>query len=290
MHWSEVVAAARLRNEPVVLVTVLAVRGHAPRGPGAKLVVGVGQTWGSIGGGNLEQSAVVTARRALAGDTVEATCWTVECALSPHAQTRFGRQCCGGSVTLAYEVLPARPTVAIFGAGHVGSELARVLGGLDVRLVLVDSRADRLTPERVRELTGPTATLDPRHRVLPESVLPDLPDGSHLLVMTHDHAEDHAILDAALRAADGRENRWGSVGLIGSAGKWARFRRLLGEAGHSAGAVGSITCPIGSPEITGKEPAVIALSVAAELLARLASAPAETIRSGSPAADLGEFR
>jgi xanthine dehydrogenase accessory factor len=83
-----------------------------------------------------------------------------------------------------------------------------------------------------------------------------------VLIMTHDHAEDVALCDAALRRSD-----LGSIGLIGSSGKWARFRRRLAdEGGHDAETIARITTPIGLPDISGKEPATIAVSVAADLL------------------------
>ena len=61
----------------------------------------------------------------------------------------------------------------------------------------------------------------------------------------------------------------GSIGLIGSSAKWTGFRRRLAEQGHEQAAIDRITSPIGLPEITGKEPAVIAVSVAASLLLSL---------------------
>jgi xanthine dehydrogenase accessory factor len=79
--------------------------------------------------------------------------------------------------------------------------------------------------------------------------------------MTHDHAEDVALCDAVLRGGD-----HGSIGLIGSTGKWARFQRKLAEGGHDSSSIGRIRTPIGLTEITGKEPATIAVSVAADLL------------------------
>jgi xanthine dehydrogenase accessory factor len=102
------------------------------------------------------------------------------------------------------------------------------------------------------------------HRVplLPEIVLGELPAGTHILIMTHDHAEDAALCDAVLR-----QGVWGSIGLIGSAAKWARFRkRLADEGGHDAETIDRITTPIGLPDITAKDPAAIAVSVAADLL------------------------
>jgi xanthine dehydrogenase accessory factor len=93
-------------------------------------------------------------------------------------------------------------------------------------------------------------------------VIAELPSGCHVLIMTHDHAEDLALCDVALGRAD-----LGSIGLIGSRGKWARFRRRLGqESGHDAESFARIKTPIGLPEIRGSEPATIAVSVAADLL------------------------
>ena len=82
--------------------------------------------------------------------------------------------------------------------------------------------------------------------------------------MTHDHAEDAALCDAALRTA-----QLGSIGLIGSPAKWARFRAQARRARATRpSAIARITTPIGLADITGKEPATIAVSVAADLLQR----------------------
>jgi len=56
------------------------------------------------------------------------------------------------------------------------------------------------------------------------------------------------------------------IGLIGSATKWATFRRRLAERGFSEAELQQVTCPIGVPGIEGKEPEVIAVAVAAQLL------------------------
>jgi xanthine dehydrogenase accessory factor len=83
-----------------------------------------------------------------------------------------------------------------------------------------------------------------------------------VLIMTHDHAEDVALCDAVLRGGE-----FGSIGLIGSAGKWARFRhRLSTEGNHDSSSLARIRTPIGLVDITGKEPATIAVSVAADML------------------------
>ena len=62
MDWLRAVQQLRHDGQPGVLVTVIEVRGHAPREAGAKMVVGRERTWGSVGGGNLEATAVARAR------------------------------------------------------------------------------------------------------------------------------------------------------------------------------------------------------------------------------------
>ncbi|MEU8526609.1 xanthine dehydrogenase accessory protein XdhC [Streptomyces sp. NPDC048629] len=261
MTWFAAVARLRARREAGVLVTVTTVRGHAPRDAGAKLVVGQVETWGSIGGGNVEAVAIDRAREMIAA--AEPAPELIDFALNEKVSTRHGVQCCGGTVQVLLEPLPVARAVAVFGVGHVGLELARILARQDLDLHLVDSRADMLTEERLAVLDDSVAQVHAHHApLLPEQVLEELPRGTHVLIMTHDHAEDAALCDVALRTPG-----LGSIGLIGSAAKWARFRkRLSTEGGHDDATIDRIKTPIGLADITGKEPATIAVSVAADLL------------------------
>jgi xanthine dehydrogenase accessory factor len=111
--------------------------------------------------------------------------------------------------------------------------------------------------------------------VLPELVLAELPPGAHVLIMTHDHAEDLALCDAALRTPG-----LGSIGLIGSAPKWARFRRKLAAEGLPAEAIDRIITPIGLPGHSGMDPTTIAIGVAADLVQRLEQGSAEVPVAG----------
>jgi xanthine dehydrogenase accessory factor len=56
------------------------------------------------------------------------------------------------------------------------------------------------------------------------------------------------------------------VGLIGSRTKWATFRHRLEQRGFGDEDFARVTCPIGIPGVAGKEPEVIAVAVAAQLL------------------------
>lgn len=261
MTWIAAVARLRARREPGVLATVATVRGHAPREAGAKLVVGQSATWGSIGGGNVEAVTIDRAREMIAVSKAEPE--LIDFALNDKVTNEHGVQCCGGTVSVLLEPLPVVRAVAIFGVGHVGLELARILARQDLDLHLIDSRSDMLAEGRLAVLADAVAQVHVHHTpLLPEEVLEELPHGTHVLIMTHDHAEDAALCDAALRTT-----RLGPVGLIGSAAKWARFRkRLADEGGHDEATIDRIKTPIGLTDITGKEPATIALSVAADVL------------------------
>jgi xanthine dehydrogenase accessory factor len=261
MLWLDAITMLRRAREPGILVTVAEVRGHAPRKAGAKMVVSATESWGSIGGGDLEATALAHARASLGSPDARAE--LVQSELSDRVPHEHGGQCCGGVVSVLFEPLPVVPAVAIFGVGHVGWELSRILARHDLELHLIDTRPEMLSEERLVVLADAVAAISV-HRVplLPETMIAELPRGCHVLIMTHDHVEDLALCDVALKRDD-----LGSIGLIGSRGKWARFRRRLSqESGHDAESFARIRTPIGMSELRGSEPATIAVSVAADLL------------------------
>ena len=265
MDWLDALQSLRARRSPAVVVTLAMVRGHAPRNGGAKMVVAPDEVFGTVGGGNLEATVIDRARTMLTAGAAEPQLLTLT--LSDKATTEYGVQCCGGEVTMMLEPMRVVPVVAIFGIGHVGLELARILARQEMELHLVDSRSEMLARERVGEpgasgvFADAVARIHLTHSRVPEAALADLPAGAHVVVMTHDHVEDLAVVDQSLRT-DGI----GSIGLIGSTSKWARFRRKLGELGQTDSDLRRVSTPIGIPEVTGKQPAVIAVSVAARIL------------------------
>ena len=268
MTWMDTAAKLRASRVPAVLVTLASVRGHAPREAGAKLIVTADDLYGTIGGGNMEMTAVTRAREILAaasGPGSEATRPEPEMLtlrLNDKAPAKYGRQCCGGEVSVLLEPLPVPASVAIFGIGNIGLELTRILARHDIDIHLSDSRPEHL--EELERLEPPVAQVHREFAVVGEEVLVGLPMGTHVLIMTHDHAEDLHLCDAALTRGD-----LGSIGLIGSSAKWQRFRKNLIAEGHTPETVDTIDCPIGLPDLPGKQPATIALSVAADLLGRI---------------------
>ena len=164
--------------------------------------------------------------------------------------------------------------------GQQPRELARLLSRHDLDLHLVDGRPGFAVPSALPALDDALAHIRWHEGPWPDPVLAHLPGGTHVLVMTHDHAEDAALCDAALRAPV--RSRPASVGLIGSRAKWRRIEKALRELGHPPESTARITCPIGDPGVPGKDPASIALSVAVDLLRRIAEPPTVPDPRGLP--------
>ena len=233
-----------------IRVTILRHAGSVPREAGTQMMVRADRTEGTIGGGALEWQAMQTARAMLAGGR----CAAQEIVpLGP----ALG-QCCGGSVTLGYQAaealqpLPATP-VWIYGAGHVGRALVGVLAPLPQwQVVWVDTGADRfpdVLPDRVDRLVAAD----------PVQVVPHAPGKAHHVIMTYSHRIDLALCHAIL------SRDFAAAGVIGSATKWARFRKRLAALGHRPEQIARIACPIGDPGL-GKHPQEIAVGVAAAMI------------------------
>ncbi|MBE0487921.1 MAG: xanthine dehydrogenase accessory protein XdhC [Halomonas sp.] len=274
-------ALHRLQRDglPHALATQVTSAGSTPREPGARMVITADAVFDTLGGGTFEYQVIEAARARLAGKDGRA-----EGGLSLEAFSLGGRsgQCCGGFVNVLIEVFPgSATTLAIFGAGHVGTELVRLAAPLPWRVHWHDSR-EGIFPD----WAASQPRLACRHAPDPAAAVSALPEGAHTLVLTHDHAEDRELVDALLRRDD-----IASVGLIGSKSKWASFRSRLGNAGHGEATLARVRCPIGmaaGPDGNKKRggdktPYVIALATLAELLPLTASAERPDQRGLEPA-------
>lgn len=253
----------RLAAEDAVLVRVHETAGSAPREVGAWMAVFRNTLAGTIGGGHLELQAIEEARRRLGGGQGEPV---LRYALGPSLG-----QCCGGVVHLRYEHVTAaqapalaqrlqagRAPLALFGGGHVGQALVRVLSTLPLAVTWIDSR-DEIFPDEVPE------NVECEHSDPVQAAVADLAPGSRVLIMSFSHAEDLDIVAACLKRLRERGDL-PYIGLIGSKTKWATFRHRLEERGFREEELAQVTCPIGVPGIQGKQPEVIAIAVAAQLL------------------------
>lgn len=326
-HWLQKIRALHAGGRDCVRVTVMNVRGSAPRETGATMLVTADALDGSIGGGQLEYECTRMAAENLR-----------QPAAAPFVRkfplgAGLG-QCCGGVVEVLFEYLPARGadwfdeawrcftarapalatttvtadgavsralltpdntggvdaaiaaaaarifsgcpdalcvtagdartlleplmendfTVALFGAGHVGSALIGVLAGIDCRVRWIDGRRD-IFPQTVPPGITCIESAEPAREVTA------LTPGSFYLVMTHSHALDYEICERVLARGD-----FAYCGLIGSRSKRRRFEKRLRGQGMSDDRLRKLTCPIGIAGLDGDKPGEIAVAVAAQLL------------------------
>jgi xanthine dehydrogenase accessory factor len=261
--WQQAVAILRQRQTPAVLVSVDSIVGSTPREPGARMIVTADRIFGTIGGGNLEYQACRIARDQLNQGGLQ------QGAVDGLQRFPLGAglgQCCGGLVNLMFERLGAESDWAglareeapielyLFGAGHVGSAVVRALRDLPVQINWIDTRDDMLSQSPP---TGVVAICSDT----PEAEVDAAPAGSYFLVMTHDHALDQRLCEQVLKRDD-----FAYFGLIGSVSKRRNFETRMRRRGIDAHRFGRMTCPIGIGGITSKQPAQIAISVAAEIL------------------------
>jgi xanthine dehydrogenase accessory factor len=308
--WLATLVRRLEREEALVRVVVGAVRGSAPREPGACMLVGRSHVDGTIGGGHLEWKSLEIARGMLEA--------------SGDGGPRLDRfvlgatlgQCCGGVVELWFERVCAaereffrealakrgsatpiaiattwskgtpvlrevraaasesprallqhsdrdtfleridteRTALWLFGAGHVGQAIVRTLAGLPFAVTWVDERGE-LFPDVLPDNAVALVSDDPAGEVA------GAPPDAIYLVLTHRHDLDFDLCRAILVRDD---FRW--AGVIGSATKAASFRNRLARHGVPAERIARLVSPIGVEGIASKEPAAIAVAVAAQLL------------------------
>ncbi|MDX1780320.1 MAG: xanthine dehydrogenase accessory protein XdhC [Thalassovita sp.] len=286
-------------HDRVARVVIADCAGSAPREVGAAMLVWADGQEGTIGGGTLEFQAAEAARRALRedGDALSTHAlgpdlgqccggrvvlwrevYDADRVAGLRGQPMIARATDGSDMPLAVKRLMARARgegvvpdpqltqgwiveplykpalpVWIWGAGHVGRALVSVLSPLpNLDICWIDTGPDRFpgtVPGGVTVL--PAAK--------PETLMRHAPRDVHHLILTYSHQLDLELCHAVLSRG------FAGAGLIGSATKWARFRKRLSELGHSAQSIGRIACPIGEPTL-GKHPQAIAVGVAAALL------------------------
>jgi xanthine dehydrogenase accessory factor len=205
------------------------------------LVVALEGTQGTLGDPALDPAAAELARQRLAGPGDE-------------------RSAAGAVVDLpegplvVHLVVPRPFRIVLFGNGHVGRALARILAALPVEVRWVDAREEDF-PAGVAANVEVVADDDPLGEVA------RAPAGACIVVMTHSHPLDFDIAAAALARDD-----LAYVGMIGSKAKRRQFEARLAGRGLDSQRIQRLVCPIGAGMLAGKEPGVIALAVAAELL------------------------
>jgi len=245
--WVRALAELEAAGTPCVLAT--------PAGEDAagRLIVGAESCWGSLGDAARDARAVALAREMLARGEENPQVAALD----------------GDARVVLEPVRPVDLEIVLFGAGHVGRALARVLGTLPCRVRWIDGRASEF----------PSKVAGNIHVVVTDAPLDEVGrsrEGAFFLVLTHSHALDFELVEAILKRGD-----FAYCGMIGSATKRRTFENGLAKHGIRPEMLARFTCPIGVPTIKGKEPATIAVAVAAQLL--------ELRERGAATASTGRF-
>ena len=235
-----------------VLVTVAAKEGHSPARLQSKMLLAEDKQWGTVGGGAIEQLAKKQAEDVLKKKAPLMVSYrlTTDMELIEGEQTGM---VCGGVVTLFFEYIGPAERVFVFGAGHIGQCLSRLLPDMGYEVTVVDSRQEMLS------------RIDSRcHAVEGEcSAFPletGIPEGSYAVISTHSHAVDYEVLRSIAEA------EWPLIylGMIASHVKRDTLLGKLPEALRERINPDLLFTPCGL-NIGGKSPAEIAVSVAAEM-------------------------
>jgi xanthine dehydrogenase accessory factor len=282
-----------LANEDAVVVSIAATQGSAPREAGTWMAVFATKVVGTIGGGHVEFEAISEARELLKGSNTSSPSFPRrrESTADDKPKSYEKRyvlgpslgQCCGGVMVIYYQkyscsgskdkgcsqkmpinsvfagISPLKlQNIALFGGGHVGKAIVNILSTLPMKVMWIDSR-DEIFPNEL------PSNVVCEHSDPVQAAVNDLAANSHVLIMSFSHAEDLDIVASCL-LRQREKSDLPFIGLIGSKTKWATFRHRLEDRGFSEAELAHITCPIGVDGVKGKEPEVIAVGVAAQLL------------------------
>lgn len=248
-RWFDAVQRCQHKGEAYALVTVLGCTGSTPRDQGSKMVITGESTYDTIGGGHLEFVVTNKAREMISDNksVQEIQHFPLGASLG---------QCCGGSATVLMETFSGCDFhIGLFGAGHVAKALVTILAGLPCKVTWVDSREAEFpadVPANVTQVISDQPTYE----------LEQLPNGSDVLILTHNHQLDYELCLSAIKHGNLRH-----VGLIGSLTKAERFVKRMQHRGIDQTDIDRITCPVGLSDVPGKLPMEVAVSIAGQLIA-----------------------
>ncbi len=243
--WIGKLDELRRQNQLAVLVTVTRSTGSTPRKHGAKMIVlPDGNFFGTVGGGVPEKYALEEAQKCLD----QAQSGTASIALKQNGSV----PACGGTMELYMEVINHNPCLYLFGAGHIGQSLCRVLDGTPFRIHIVDERDEWINSPSI-----PSSVM--RHHCRWTDFIAKAnwcEQRSYVTILSYHGDVDQQIMAEVL------PNKARYVGMIGSQTKWKRVQENLADKDFD---LSRVTCPVGHDN-GGNSPQEIAISIASQIL------------------------
>jgi xanthine dehydrogenase accessory factor len=247
--FSQALIEALQNNKPAAVATVVKTRGASPRDAGAKMLVYPdGAIVGTVGGGEMEMRVIAAAKDALHDGTPR----YLDMTLSNEA--RGDPLICGGEMEIFVEPIALAPTLLLVGAGHVGAAVAQQAKLLGFRVVVLDDRAEFVTPESFphadERIAGDVVAKIREMEITPQT---------YIVLVTRAHTLDAALLGAIV------EKDAAYIGMLGSKRRVLTVVDMLKQKGVSETALARVYAPIGI-EIHAETPQEIAVSIMAEII------------------------
>ena len=251
------VSELKEKRKDLVVVTVTEKSGMGPADVGKKMIVTQdNEAFGTIGGGSIEYYAREKCKELIAKreSLTEKYCLFDKEVKVDDGEVKLN-MACGGHVTLFYEFVGPKQYVYIFGAGHCGNALAKILRPLNFYTVVIDSRKSV-----IEELDdSPNEKVNMGFVEYIEKV--GVPDNRYIVVGTPSHQFDYDVLDKIFEL--NIKPRY--FGMLCSRKKIADYLEKVYEKYGKDIDLSNFYSPIGL-QIGGDSPEEIAVSIAGEIL------------------------
>ena len=238
--WFDALHQCQQQGKSYVLVTLLATAGSTPRNAGTKMLVCDDSAFDTIGGGHLEFEVIKQARNLLLDNV------TTQKVEHYPLSSKLG-QCCGGATNVLFEVFTGHSQhIAIYGAGHVSQALVPILAQLPLQISWIDNRQNMLDDIAQQVLPSNVKLVFSEQ---PDETIATLPTGSWVMIMTHNHQLDFALVETSLKRVE-----LDFVGMIGSDTKARRFRTRLEHKNFQPADIQRLISPVGLLDYTWQTP------------------------------------
>ncbi len=249
MDFYKRVAELEAEGTAFTIATVVRSQGSVPRHVGTKMLIFPdGSIEGTIGGGEMENLVIREARDSLLDGKARLLHYNFR------DPKRGDPGVCGGEIDVYVEPLRPRPTIVIFGMGHVGKAVAHLGSWIGFKVIVADDREEYATLE-----SAPGADRAIHSDLAKLSGEIEINSQTFVVLATRNMSLDVEGLPSLMATTAGY------IGVIGSKRRWEASAKQLREQGISEEMIAKVNSPMGL-EIKAETPEEIAISIIAEIV------------------------
>ena len=247
----------RKQGKDVVIVTVTEKEGMGPADVGKKMLVSENNVaFGTVGGGAIEFYAREKCKEVLkTRQSFTEKYYLIDREVKVDDGSVVLPMACGGKATLFYEFLGPKQYVYIFGAGHCGAALARVMKPLGFFTTIIDER------DFVINALDDSADVKVNEGFVEYIEKHGIPDDRYIVVCTPSHTNDYNVLNKILEL----KIKPKYFGMLCSKKKIADYLQRAFDVYGKDIDLSNFYSPIGL-QTGGDSPEEVAISIAGEIL------------------------